>query len=93
MLKILAIIQSLDPALVLGVTSIIVIPLIIWGVAVEKRLEKVDYNYKEIQSLKIQVEIVKQHIDENKLANQSNFDKVLEKLHKIELSLKDKQDK
>lgn len=64
----------------------ILIPVIIWAVSVETRFEKVSGNAEDIIVLKIDLK-------ELSKSNQKNFDKVLVKLHGIELDLKDKKDK
>lgn len=71
---------------VIAILGVIVIPLIIWGVTVERRLEKVSYNHEEIKNMK-------NDIKANQETNQKNFDKVISHLQSIELQLKDKQDK
>jgi len=71
---------------VLTVLAIIVLPLLLWGINVEKRLEKVINNSEEIKLLKTELK-------DSKKSNQDNFDEVLEKLHNIELVLKDKKDR
>lgn len=83
----------INSGVILAIISVIIIPLIIWGVTVEKRLEKVEYNHKEISDIKVEVNSIKQHINDNKTVNQTNFDKVMDKLHKIELSVQNKKDK
>ena len=64
----------------------ILIPVGIWGVSVETRFEKTYNNSKDIVVLKLDL----REISKN---NQKNFDKVLNKLHTIELSVKDKKDR
>ena len=64
----------------------ILIPVGIWGVSVETRFEKMYNNSKDIVVLKSDL----REISKN---NQKNFDKVLNKLHTIELSVKDKKDR
>lgn len=71
---------------IIAVFSAIVIPLFIWGVSVEKTKEKVKDNAGAIETLK-------QEFKESNRTNQNNFDKVLSKLHSIELVLKDKKDR
>ena len=71
---------------ILAIISILVIPLIVWGVSVEKRLEMPLSNKEEIHYMK-------SDIKENQKLNQENFDKVLEKLNDIKLNLKDKLDR
>jgi|TARA_R110000851_G_scaffold3153_1_gene12866 uncharacterized membrane protein len=64
----------------------ILIPTVIWGVSVETRFEKVYSNSEDIVTLK-------EDLKELSKNNQINFDKVLVKLHDIDLSLKDKKDR
>ena len=64
----------------------ILIPVGIWGVSVETRFEKMYNNSEDIVVLKSDL----REISKN---NQKNFDKVLNKLHTIELSVKDKKDR
>jgi hypothetical protein len=64
----------------------ILIPVIIWGSSVETRFEGVNSNSEDIIILKLDLK-------ESSKSNQSNFDKVLLKLHEIELSVKDKKDR
>tara|TARA_R110002124_G_scaffold259402_1_gene425253 strand:- start:309 stop:551 length:243 start_codon:yes stop_codon:yes gene_type:complete len=64
----------------------ILIPVIIWGVSVETRFKDVYTNKDDIVVLKLDLKELSKN-------NQNNFDKVLIKLHSIELSLKDKKDR
>tara|TARA_R110000851_G_scaffold313248_1_gene474785 strand:+ start:534 stop:776 length:243 start_codon:yes stop_codon:yes gene_type:complete len=64
----------------------ILIPVVIWGVSVETRFEKVYNNSNDIV-------VVKSDLKELSKNNQNNFNKILAKLHSIELSLKDKKDR
>ena len=64
----------------------ILIPVGIWGVSVETRFEKMYNNSEDIV-------VLKSDLRELSKNNQNNFDKVLVKLHGIELSLKDKKDR
>ena len=64
----------------------ILIPVGIWGVSVETRFEKMYNNSEDIV-------VLKSDLRELSKNNQNNFDKVLIKLHGIELSLKDKKDR
>ncbi len=57
----------------------ILIPIIVWGVNIEKRFVQVDINSKDIVKLKQE--------------NKEVFGEIRDKLHNIELSLKDKKDK
>tara|TARA_R110000823_G_scaffold296572_1_gene416567 strand:+ start:354 stop:596 length:243 start_codon:yes stop_codon:yes gene_type:complete len=69
-------------ALIIG----ILIPAVVWGVSVETRFEKVYNNTDDIV-------VLKGDLKELYKDNQINFDKVLVKLHDIDLSLKDKKDR
>lgn len=69
-------------ALIVG----ILMPVLIWGVSVENRLDKVYSNTDDII-------VLKSDLRELSKNNQINFDKVLNKLHTIELSVKDKKDR
>ena len=64
----------------------ILIPVVIWGVSVETRFEKVYNNSNDIV-------VVKSDLKELSKNNQNNFNKILAKVHSIELSLKDKKDR
>ncbi len=71
---------------ILTILTIIIIPLMIWGVNVERRFEKVIQNTSNIKSLEMyskdsEETIQKYHIE------------VMEQLHNIELQLKDKKDR
>lgn len=82
----LLLLETLNLGHVIAIVVGVLIPLIVWAVTVEKRLEKVSYNHEEIKAIKAEIK-------DNKLVNQENFDKVLEKLQDIQLQLKDKADK
>lgn len=64
----------------------IIVPLIIWGTSVERSKDKVRTNSEDIRNLRFEYK------DTKKTTN-SKFDLIIEKLHGIELILKDKQDK
>lgn len=64
----------------------ILIPVIIWGVNVERRFEQVIDNATDVNN-------IKSRFDRKEASNQENFDKVMDKLHDIELQLKDKEDR
>lgn len=64
----------------------ILIPVIIWAVSVETRFKDVTGNREDIT-------ILKEDLKEYGQSNQQNFDKMFQKLHNIELSLKDKKDR
>jgi hypothetical protein len=64
----------------------ILIPVIIWAVSVETRFGDVAVNTKDIN-------VLKADLKESSKDNQDNFDKVLDKLHLIDLNMKDKKDR
>lgn len=71
---------------ILSILAIVILPLITWGISVEKRFEKVIVNSEEIEELKTEAEAVR-------MTEQEHFEVIIQKLHAIELSLKDKQDR
>ena len=64
----------------------ILIPLIIWGVSVETRFTVVNNNKETINKIELDLR-------EYSRTSDKNFAKILEKLHSIDLSLKDKKDR
>ena len=68
------------------ILGIIIIPLIIWGKNVETRLEHVLVNAEQIIEIKRELKDIKD-------TNQENHEELIELLHKIELQLKDKEDR
>ena len=64
----------------------IVIPSLFWINSVEKFKDRVKSNENDIK-------VLKTDLKESSKNNQINFDKVLNKLHTIELSVKDKKDR
>ena len=64
----------------------IVIPSLFWINSVEKFKDRVKSNESDIK-------VLKTDLKESSKNNQINFDKVLLKLHSIELSVKDKKDR
>ena len=64
----------------------ILIPVGIWGVSVETRFEKMYNNSEDIV-------VLKSDLRELSKSNQINFDKVLIKLHSIDLKLENKKDR
>lgn len=66
--------------------SIIVIPLMIWGVNVERRFETVIKNSEEIKALKTTLNNYIRDSNENHI-------EIMEQLHNIELQLKDKKNR
>ncbi|MCP4083254.1 MAG: hypothetical protein GY743_23790 [Planctomycetaceae bacterium] len=71
---------------ILTILGIIIIPLIIWGINVEKRFVKVIENTQDIEVLKVDYK-------SSSKAIQRNHNEVMYGLHKIELQLKDKKDR
>lgn len=71
---------------ILTILAVIVIPLMVWGVNVERRFEHVIDNSKEIQTLK-------EYTLKSSEKTQLNHDEVMGQLHNIELQLKDKKDR
>ena len=71
---------------ILTLLAIIVIPLMVWGINVEKRFEHVIVNSKNINELKIN------YIQSSNII-QNNHIEVMEQFHKLELKLTDKQDR
>jgi cell division protein YceG involved in septum cleavage len=71
---------------ILTILAIIIIPLFIWGINVEVKLEQVNDNSEDIIELK----------KDSKLTNiimQKNHIEVMKQLHNIELQVKDKKDR
>ena len=75
------------------ILSIIVLPLIGWGVSVETRFEGSKANTLEIEENKKEIETLQQKLEEKAKSDNANFILVLEKLHEIELELKDKKNR
>jgi len=71
---------------ILGLLSVFVIPLLIWGINVERRFEHVIINTKDINT-------VTGIILSNQKRIQDNHDEVMTGLHIIELQVKDKKDR
>jgi len=71
---------------ILTILSIIVIPLMVWGVNVERRFEQVIDNANDIESITIELNGSRDDIQTNHL-------EVMKQLHNIELQLKDKKDR
>lgn len=76
-----------------AILSIIVLPLIGWGVSVETRFEGSKSNTLEIEENKKEIESLQQKLEEKAKSDNANFILVLEKLHEIELELKDKKNR
>ena len=71
---------------ILTILAIIVIPLMIWGVNVEKRFEKVIENTSDINTLQM-------YSKDSEKTIQKNHIEVMKQLHNIELQLKDKKNR
>jgi len=71
---------------ILTVLAIIIIPLMVWGINVERRFEHVITNSEDINELKIN------YIQSSNVI-QKNHIEVMEQFHKLELQLKDKEDR
>ena len=71
---------------VLTILGILIIPLVIWGVSIEKRFETVLNNTKEIQ-------YTKSRIQEIETSNNDNFKKLYDIMVDIKLELKDKRNR
>lgn len=71
---------------ILTILGIIVLPLIIWGINVERRFERVIINTAEIEVLKVNQTKFRGIIQNNHL-------QIMGQLHLIELQLKDKKDR
>ena len=71
---------------VLVIMSIIVIPLLLWGVNVEIDLGKVKGNTKDIIENRAEIKDIKKQTNDK-------FDKILQELQDIKLQLKDKKDR
>lgn len=66
--------------------SVLVIPLIIWGVRVENRFTTVEQNRKELDEIKTDIKEVIHNQD-------SNYKKLYDLMVDIKLQLKDKADR
>lgn len=71
---------------ILTILSIIIIPMIIWGVNVEKRFEKVISNTEDIK-------VLQERANSSAITIQNNHKEVMMGLHNIELQLKDKKNR
>ena len=71
---------------ILTILAIIIIPLMVWGINVERRFEQVIDNTTEIKELKTEKKEMNNIISEN-------HEEVMNGLHNIELQLKDKKDR
>ena len=72
--------------LIVVVLTVFVFPGLVWVNSVEKYKDKVEVNENDIKTLE-------KDLKDLSKSNQINFDKVLLKLHSIELSVKDKKDR
>lgn len=70
----------------LTIVSILVIPLIVWGVNVESRFQQVIYNKESVQENTINIKSVN-------IQMQENHEEQMKATHRIELLLTDKVDK
>lgn len=82
--------KQLNVSHLIALTIGIIIPLVIWGGTVEKRFVKTTV---KIENNIDNINFLKKDLKDLSTSNQINFEKVLSKLHNIELSLKDKKDK
>lgn len=71
---------------ILALLAVIVIPLIIWGVSVEKRFEQVTTNNNNIVTITLDSK-------EDREKMQENHEELIKELNLIKLELKDKQDR
>ncbi|MAF37137.1 hypothetical protein CL622_08555 [archaeon] len=71
---------------ILSILAIVIIPLLIWGFSVEAMRKDVERNTNDITEIKSEAK-------EIKLQNTKNHNEVMDKLHEIELQLKDKKDR
>ena len=71
---------------IMAILSIIILPSLGWGIRVEKGLDQGDTNSLDI------IELKKERKEDSK-QNQMNHAEVMDKLHLIELGLKDKKDR
>ncbi len=90
-----------NPSIVFGILSVIVIPLSIWGVTVEKKFVGTK---KDITTNSRQLLVQKTELEKNKIEFQSkvrylngvqeqNHKEVMKELHKIQLKLIGKKDR
>ena len=75
---------------ILTILGIIIIPLIIWGVSIERRFEIVIQNTKEIQSVKTRMGDLETADKENIKKIEENYKQLYDILVDIRLELKDK---
>ncbi len=78
---------------ILTILAIIIVPLFVWGVNVERRFEKVIVNSEDVKENKSNIKNIQIQLSEKEVSDNANFILVLEKLHSIELQIKDKQDR
>ena len=71
---------------ILTILAVLIIPLVIWGATIESRFEQVKTNKTNIEKL--------ERVDtDSAIERKKNHEEVMDLLHRIELQLKDKQDK
>ena len=78
---------------ILTILSIIIVPLFVWGVNVERRFEKVITNSEDVQQNEASIKEIQTQLSKKEESDNANFILVLEKLHDIELQMKDKQNR
>lgn len=71
---------------ILTILSVIVIPLLIWGVSIETRFKQVIQNSKDIEVVTFDLNQSHEKIEQNHL-------EIMLQLHNIELQLKDKKNR
>ena len=71
---------------ILSILAIIVLPLLVWGINVETRFEKVIENSNNINIIKIEQK-------ENSLLVNENYIEIIKQLNRIELKVNDKKDR
>ena len=77
----------------LAIISVLVIPILVWGVSVETRFESTKENEEDISENKKSIKDIKSKLEDKAKSDNANFVLVLEKLHEIELQVKDKKDR
>jgi len=71
---------------ILTILAVIIVPLFVWGVNVERRFEQVISNTSDVKSIEKDVKVLQENTNEN-------YIKILKELTEIKLELKDKQDR
>jgi len=77
----------------LAIMSVLVLPLLGWGVSVETRFESTKEDKEDISENKKSIKDIKSKLEDKAKSDNANFVLVLEKLHDIELQVKDKKDR